>query len=145
MIVVIHGGKLNIFKFPFVSLCSHLGCRTRRVDWLIDSLLQEDEKRELLVPEQTDLFSLYFLFSFRPRDVTPENCFFQVPPYSLTHVRMICEKTKRKFPRASRGLNLENKAHKLKKVLRRVFLIKSLNKISIEKKSTANSISGERP
>ena len=47
----------------------------------------------------TDLFSLYVLFShLRPRDGTPENCFFQISSYSCALVCLIYEKTKGKFP-----------------------------------------------
>ena len=46
-----------------------------------------------------DLFSLYVLFShFRPRDVTRENSFFQVPSYARAYVRITYENTKGEYP-----------------------------------------------
>ena len=61
--------------------------------------LHEIKKKLRVMDSVMDLFSLYVLFShFRPRDVTPENSFFQVSSYARANVRITCEKTKGKFP-----------------------------------------------
>ena len=70
---------------------------------------------------------MYVLFShYRPRDGTPENCFFLKSSYSRAYVCMRnLWKDKRQIPwRTSRGLNWENKTYKLKRSVNGVSVLK---------------------
>ena len=55
---------------------------------------------------ETDLFSLYVLFShFRPCDDTPENCSFQMSPYTLASA---CISMHKLFMKRQKPNSLEN-------------------------------------
>ena len=80
------------------------------------------------------LFSLYVLCShFRARDGTPENCFFQMSSYACANVCISCNRPKKIPWRISRGLNWENKTHKLKRSITSILMDKSCIYISLNK------------